>query len=170
MFSSHRCHECDKQFATKVNLKNHMHNHAPAAKREYKCEQCSNSYLKSYKLAEHIRATHSSKKVGRCSCDICDKTYYIWAINIYSRSFFNMDLFFCLDSLTSMFLKLISNPFMQLQRLKFVMFVLACTKVKRRYAFICRNNMNVPKIAQKCNVTFVDHGKQKRSRHVVIHK
>lgn len=94
MFSPHRCHECDKQFATKVNLKNHMHNHAPAAKREYKCEQCSNSYLKSYKLAEHIRATHSSKKVGRCSCDICDKTYYIWAINIYSRSFFNMDLFF----------------------------------------------------------------------------
>jgi uncharacterized Zn-finger protein len=65
----YRCHDCDKQFASKQNLNEHMHIHSGA--KPFFCKICSKTFRQASQLSLHKR-THliSSKQEASGSSEI----------------------------------------------------------------------------------------------------
>lgn len=56
----YRCHECDKQFASKQNLNEHMHIHSGA--KPFWCKICSKTFRQASQLSLHKRTHLLSSK------------------------------------------------------------------------------------------------------------
>lgn len=67
-----RCHQCNKSFASKFLVYNHMETHIPISERPYKCNECPQSFSRPHLLTKHLRTGHMAG-TQHFSCDICDK-------------------------------------------------------------------------------------------------
>jgi len=64
-----KCDECDKDFASKNHLQQHIKTHSSYA---HKCNQCGKMYNTVKNMKEHIKVMHSEK---RLECDECEKLF-----------------------------------------------------------------------------------------------
>ena len=68
--SKYVCNVCDKSFATKCNLKRHMHSHNSDPSTTIKCAHCSVLFKSKLDCENHKRANHESN-----ICEQCGKSY-----------------------------------------------------------------------------------------------
>ena len=64
------CNVCDKSFATKCNLKRHMHSHNSDPSTTIKCAHCSVLFKTKLDCENHKRANQESN-----ICEQCGKSY-----------------------------------------------------------------------------------------------
>ncbi|XP_065213305.1 zinc finger protein 84-like [Planococcus citri] len=69
---SHKCPFCNKIFAHKYVLENHLYVHTD--KRKHPCSQCALSFKREVDLLNHVKRTHARSEVILYRCDKCDYT------------------------------------------------------------------------------------------------
>lgn len=69
-----RCEPCNKNFADKPGLMNHMDSHVPNEERRFQCIQCPRNYAKKFQLDQHARLRHITDDEKKFVCDECGKT------------------------------------------------------------------------------------------------
>lgn len=69
-----RCEPCNKNFADKPGLMNHMDNHVPNEERRFQCMHCPRNYAKKFQLDQHARLRHITEGEKKFVCDECGKT------------------------------------------------------------------------------------------------
>jgi len=67
------CKICQKLFATKDGLKQHLR-FVHKSEKKFSCEKCSKKFTTSYKLTWHIRDVH--EKSGDFACEFCGKRFF----------------------------------------------------------------------------------------------
>ena len=67
-----QCKLCDKHFASKRNLKNHI-NMVHEGKKPFRCKMCGNNFATSLVLKRHINTVHDKKKPFKCN--FCPKHF-----------------------------------------------------------------------------------------------
>jgi uncharacterized Zn-finger protein len=71
-----RCDVCNKNYADKVSLENHLHSHKPIELRPFSCEKCSKSFAKNYQLVAHqIRHIPEEERKYMCPVKDCGKFF-----------------------------------------------------------------------------------------------
>ena len=68
------CPTCNKGFANKEYLKNHMKIHEKKAK-AYKCDICSQSFSTKNGLKFHIESAHTSQEKRDYCCPVCNANF-----------------------------------------------------------------------------------------------
>lgn len=64
---------CNKNFADKPGLMNHMDGHVPSDQRPYRCDKCNKSYAKKFQLDQHRKMRHISEADKKFICSDCGK-------------------------------------------------------------------------------------------------
>lgn len=82
------CTICNKSFRDNNNLKIHMDQHAPQDELLYQCDICDKKYSKKYKLFQHLRLSHISRKNKSFKCEQCGRGYICyWQYSIITFCF-----------------------------------------------------------------------------------
>ncbi|CAL4098583.1 unnamed protein product, partial [Meganyctiphanes norvegica] len=69
----YQCSQCEKSFADKGNLANHLWTHSELNRvKPFKCNQCDHAFPQRGHLINHLR-THTGEKPYQCSR--CDKAF-----------------------------------------------------------------------------------------------
>lgn len=70
-----KCHDCNKVFADKQCLKNHMLIiHQSDEEKPFQCEHCSKRFIKQYLLEQH-QVIHVPIEQRKFNCDFCSKVF-----------------------------------------------------------------------------------------------
>lgn len=73
---SHKCRECDREFAKQASLAAHMKIHARNGHRKsFECSHCSKTFPLQSKLSRHQRIHNSNRKKFVCSMENCERSF-----------------------------------------------------------------------------------------------
>jgi len=76
--SAYKCSECNKTFAKKSNLRNHMGLHS-TSERKYKCQDCQETFAWKSSLNRHRERQHTGETI-EYPCTWCEKKYKVLSI------------------------------------------------------------------------------------------
>lgn len=78
-FITRRCNECNKVFADKQCLKNHMIRHESDDAKLFRCEHCPRRFPKQYLLDQH-KFIHTPQEERQYFCEDCGKAYVLQSL------------------------------------------------------------------------------------------
>lgn len=72
----HQCHICDKFFATKLKLRDHLEQHTDGRPVEYTCKFCKQTFERRASMVYHRkRCKNSISENGQYECKECNETF-----------------------------------------------------------------------------------------------